>query len=135
MISTPYNGISTNTDSFSKKNTISSINIQSSETKTRQVIPHLFNDISFKYLGVHTSPNGCQKKQLDVTSKTAQDCAKILVSKLFTQFHSRLYSNSHLNMKLYFLLTTSSLPDAQYIYIYIYIYIKPYLPSTIHYGF
>ena len=52
---------------FPKKHTTSSINIQSSETKTKQLIPHLSNDIPFKYLRVHTSPNGCQKKQSEVT--------------------------------------------------------------------
>ena len=99
---------------FLQKHTTSSINIQSSETKTKQLIPHLPNDAPFKYLGVHTSPNGCQKKQSDVTFKTAQDGARILASKPFSHFQARIYLNSHLNMKLYFPLTTSSLPEAQY---------------------
>ena len=42
---------------FLKENTPSSITIQSSETKTNQRIPHLPNNLSFKYLWVHTSPN------------------------------------------------------------------------------
>ena len=73
------------------------------------------NDVPFKYLGIHTSPNRCQNKQSEVTFKTAQDGARILASKPFTHFQSRIYLNSHLNMKLYFPLTTSSLPEAQYI--------------------
>ena len=53
-----------------KENTPSSITIQSSESKTNQIIPHLPNDILFKYRGVHTSPIVCQNKQSDVTFKT-----------------------------------------------------------------
>ena len=73
------------------------------------------NDVPFKYLGVHTSPNGCQKKQSDVIFKIAHDGARILASKPFSHFQARIYLNIHLNVKLYFQLTTSSLPEAQYI--------------------
>ena len=72
---------------FLKKHTTSSINIQSSETKTKQLIPHLSNDVPFKYLGVHTSPNGYQKKKSEVTFKITQDGTRILASKLFTHFN------------------------------------------------
>ena len=97
---------------FLKKHSTLSINIQLSETKTKQLIPHLPNDVPFKYLGVNTTPNGCQRKQSKVTFKTAQDGARILTSKPFTHLQSRIYLNSHLNMKIFFPLTTSSLPKA-----------------------
>ena len=94
--------------------------------KTPKTILHLSNDVPFKYLGVHTSQNGFQKKQSEVNFKIAQDGARILASKPFTHFRSRIYLNCHLNMKLYFPLNTSSLPEVQYIYIN-----KAHIPQTL----
>ena len=111
---------------FLKENTPSSITIQSSETKTNQRIPHLPNNIPFKYFWVHTSPNICQNKQSYITFKTAQDDVRILSSKYFTHFQSRIYLNNHYNMKLYFPLTTTCLSEAQYIKIN-----KTYIPQVI----
>ena len=102
-------------DSFPKKAYIIIYQYSIIRKKTKILIPHLSNDVPSKYLGVHTSPNGCKTKQSDVTFKTAQDGARDLASKPFTLFQYSLYLNRHLNMKLYFSLTTSSLPETQYI--------------------
>ena len=95
-------GLQQTRDSFSQiKHTI--INkYKPSETKINHRILHVTNDVPFKYLGVHISPNGYQNKQSDVTLTTIKGCAWVLASKPFTHFQSRLYLNTHLNPKLHF---------------------------------
>ena len=39
------------------------INISSSETKKQKIIPHLSNQVPFKYLGVSSAPNSNQNIQ------------------------------------------------------------------------
>ena len=67
-------GLQQTRDSFSQTKHIIINKYKPSETKINHRIPHVTNDVPFKYLGVHISPNGYQNKQSDVTLTTIKGC-------------------------------------------------------------
>ena len=59
------------------------ISVPSSETSEQTTIPHLLNDIPFKYLGVNTTPIGNQQCQLRETVNIAKGCRKGMITGQF----------------------------------------------------
>ena len=58
----------------------STIIISSSETKTQQKIPNLYNHVPFQYLGVSSDQNGNQNVQFQESLNIAKKAARILCS-------------------------------------------------------
>ena len=102
------------------------IRISSSETSEHTTIPHLPNDVPFKYLGVYTTPIGDQHCQLRETVQIAKRGARIISSNTFDNFQARLYVNTYLNNKLYYPLPSISFSSKQYDLIH-----KAYIPHAI----
>ena len=81
------------------------ISISSSETSEQRTIPHLPNNVPFKYLGVNTTPIGDQQYQLRETVQIAKGDERIISANTFANYQARLYVNKYLNNKLYYLIT------------------------------
>ena len=90
------------------------------------VIKILSNDECMKYLGIQSDPSGNQNSQYSSSINIAKVGARTLDTNPFGQYHAKLYLNTHLNSKLYYHFTCSSLSNKQYIDID-----KEHIPSAL----
>ena len=100
--------------------------ITSSFDKSHYVMTLLSNNECMKYLGIQSAPSGNQDSQFHSSITTAKLGARTLDTNPFGRYHAKLYLNTHLNPKIYFLFTCSSLSNQQYIDIN-----KEHIPSAL----
>ena len=104
----------------------STIIISSSETKTQQKIPNLYNHVPFQYLGVSSDQNGNQNVQFQESLNIAKKAARILCSTTFYHTQAKLYTNVYVNQNLYYPFPSVSFSSKQYTKIN-----KAYIPQVI----
>ena len=83
--------------------------ITSSFDKSHNAIKLLSNNECMKYLGIQSAPSGNQDSQFHPSITTAKLSARTLDTNPFGRYHAKLYLNTHLNPKLYYPFTCSSL--------------------------
>ena len=79
-----------------------------------------------KYLGIQSASSGNQDAQYQSSISTAKLGARTLDTNPFGRYHAKVYLNTHLNQKLYYPFTCSSLTHKQYIAIN-----KAHIPSAL----
>ena len=82
--------------------------ISSSEISEHTTIPHLPNDVPFKYLDGNTTRIGGQQYQFRETVQIAKEGTRIISANTFANFQTRLYVNTYLKNKLYYPLPSNS---------------------------
>ena len=100
--------------------------ITSSFDKSHYVIKLISNNECMKYLRIKSAPSGNQDSQFHSSITTAKLGARTLDTNPFGRYHAKLYLNTHLNPKLYYPFTCSSLSNQQYIDIN-----KTHIPSSL----
>ena len=100
--------------------------ITSSFDKSHYLIKLLSNNEYMKYLGIQSTPAGNQDSQFHSSITTAELGARTLDTNPFGRYNAKLYLNTHLNTKLYYPFTCSSLSNQQYIDIN-----KTHIPSSL----
>ena len=83
--------------------------ITSSFDNIKQVIKLLSNNPCIKYLGIQSIPSENQDSQFKFLIKITKTGARALDMNPFGRYYVKLYLNNHLNPKIYYPFTYSSL--------------------------
>ena len=101
------------TPNIINSNNIPSIIIQSSEDKMNREIKIYNSNIPSKYLGSTFSIDGSSIHQFKLIKQDAQGGANTLTSNPFNRLQAALYLNCHLNPKIHYPLSTSTISNEQ----------------------
>ena len=82
---------------------------------TKHVITLLSNNSCMKYLDIQSIPSGNQESQFKSLIQINKTCARTLDTNPFGRHHTKKNLRTHLNAKLYYSFTYSSLTSKQYI--------------------
>ena len=111
---------------ITNNNNIPSIIIKSSEDKINSEIKIRNSDIPSKYLGSTSSIDGKSIHQFQLMKIDAQDGANTITTNPFNRPQATLYLNYHLNPKLHYPLSSSTLSNEQAKQIH-----KAHIPSAL----